>query len=68
MTQRQLERAVADATGESLRTIHQRGFHVVRVKQHDQQDPQVSLLAVTDSERVSQRNFVPAGLRSSDVA
>jgi hypothetical protein len=29
MTQMQLNYAVAEATGESLRTVHHRGFHIV---------------------------------------
>ena len=43
MTQQQLEREVAEATGESLRTIHRRGFSIVDMQQTEF-DPEPNIL------------------------
>ena len=45
MTQQQLEREVADATGESLRTIRRRGFSVIDITQTDF-DPEPNILPI----------------------
>jgi hypothetical protein len=45
MTQPQLERAVADRTGESLRTVHDRGFHL-QTRPDDGLEPEDLCLAL----------------------
>jgi hypothetical protein len=61
MTQAQLERAVARATGESLRNVRRRGFGIegnVRDRNENQRAPQIVDWDALDRERHSRQGLL----------
>ena len=61
MTQQQLDRAVAAATGESLATIRRHGFSLVTpLSVFDPDAPEMAQPQIVDWDRVESERYAPA--------